>query len=230
MDHPSQDLKDQSGSPTAGDQENSSATENAGDSKSDEASLQFILLVAFFVATIIGMVWVATQYVRYVNQILNISFWVTIGLSVFAVGLLAWAFVQKRAQDDFPAILVGFYSLWLCLVAGGLVYLIYAPPTAPADYESTFATLLNMDFQADNWMINALKIGFGGEDSPVDSTIEFIASQAFALPFMFLTFLAIFGIQANLAWAFIKKVPLQISIYLLAGALVTATISAIFLL
>lgn len=129
-----------------------------------------LILFGLILTALVGL---SALYVQHINLILNIGFWGAIGMAVIGGILLIVGIVQGSHYKDWSVFQVALYSLFLCLVVGGLVWLVYAPPNAPAGYEEVFRALQNLNLHGDSWTSEAIEIGMGDEFLSVNPVIKF---------------------------------------------------------
>jgi hypothetical protein len=204
---------------------------SSGSSTSSEDAFWglFIAILFIFAMIVTALVGLSALYVQNINLILNVSFWVAIGMAIVGGVLLIFGIVQGSQYKDWSVFQIALYSLFLCLVVGGLVWLIYAPPNAPAGYEEVFRALQNLNLHDGSWTSKAIEIGMGDEFLSVNPVVKFIALQAFGILPMLVTIILVIYIQGSLGWAVFRKENGSFSIYALVGAPILATISALCL-
>ncbi|MBI5080443.1 MAG: hypothetical protein HZC38_00030 [Chloroflexi bacterium] len=203
----------------------SSGSSGSSSSNGDKIWILFFGILIIFAMIVVFLVGLSAIYVQNINLILGISFWVTIIMSVIGGVLLVVGLLYK----DWSVAQVAFYSLILCTAVGGLVWLIYAPPNAPAGYKEVFVALQNLNLHDSTWTSKAIEIGMGDEFLTINPAIKFIALQAFGILPMLITVILVIYIQASLAKAVLLKESGNFSIYCLGGAPILATISALCL-
>ena len=185
-------------------------------------------LFFLFLLLVMALVGISALYAQNINTILRIGYWTTIVLSISGFLLLIKGILQGRKNSDWSVAQTAFYSLVLCAVIGGLVYLVYKPLNAPDGYDEMMYKLQELNLKDKSWTSKAVEIGVV-EFFSINPVIKFIALQALGILPLFLTIISVIYVQANLANAVFSGVKADISIYFLIAAPIFAFISSLLL-
>lgn len=145
---------------------------------SEVIALAILLIVVFWM--IVGIL--GTVYSYYlVNLVLHVIFWLSIGLAVITVLILAASYVHARNEPGWD--LTRAPAACLIVLAGiGLgIWLVYAPLSNDQEISQAYWLFAEVRPGADNWVSDALSIAL---EHPSPS--KFLARQAFGIAPMLL--------------------------------------------
>lgn len=199
---------------------------SSGRSTFDEDDLLGIGIACLFIAFIViaMIVGIAAVYVQHINLILGAGFYTTIALAIVSGVLLILGLIHYRKYQDCSVAQTAFYSLVLCAAFGGLVWLIYAPPNAPPEYDEVFLLLEDLSLGSNTWMSEAIDIGF--DHWPA---VRFLFFQAVGILPMFASMVIVLYTQIRVVKALREGEVEHFSIYVMIVAPAVAFIASVSL-
>lgn len=158
-------------------------------------------------------------FVRNINTFLLASFWISILLAICSALLLGMGFGVFRSSGQATQLQLAVFLVLMAVVFGGLTWLVYSPPQAPADYEQAFYALAAFPLDNINWTQLASNLL-----DKYQPPVEFLFMQTIGVPFMLMALLDVLYILICSIYAHLTQrlVPLSVNLLILAPILAGA--------